>query len=78
MDGPRDYHTKWSKSKIERFPLSEVSQKEKDLYVQSKIWHKWTYLWNSNRLTDPENGLVVAKGEGRSESLGLADVSYYI
>ena len=27
------------------------------LHVESKIWHKWTYLWN--RLT--ENRLVVAK-----------------
>ena len=32
--------------------LSEVSQKDKNkyiwyhLYVEPKIWHKWTYLWN--------------------------------
>ena len=32
--------------------------------VESKIWHKWTYLWNRNRLTDIENRLVVAKEEG--------------
>ena len=49
--------------------LSEVNQKEKDtmwyhLYVESKIWHKWTYLQNRNRLTDIEIRLVVAKGEG--------------
>ena len=43
MDGPRVYHTKWN-------------QKEKDniicyhLHVEYKIWHKWTYLWNKNRL----------------------------
>ena len=30
-------------------------------YVDSKIWHKWTYLWN--RLTDTENRLVVIKGK---------------
>ena len=36
----------------------------KDLHVESKVWHKWTYLWNRNRLTDIENRLVVAKGEG--------------
>ena len=33
--------------------LSEVSLKEKELYIllylESKIWHKWTYLWNRNR-----------------------------
>ena len=51
--------------------LSEVSQKEKDkyriwyhLYVESKIWHKRTYLQNRNRFTDIENRLVVAKGKG--------------
>ena len=34
------------------------------LYVETKIWHKWTYLQNRNRLTDMENRFVVAKGEG--------------
>ena len=34
------------------------------LYVESKTWHKWTYLWNRKRLTDIENRFVVAKGEG--------------
>ena len=42
----------------------------------------WTlvgmYQRNRNRLTDIENRLVVAKGEGWSGSLGLADVSFYI
>ena len=35
------------------------------LYVESKIWHKWTYLPNRNRLTDIENRLVVVGGGGR-------------
>ena len=58
---------------LEIIILSEVSQKDKyymcHLYVESKIWHKWTYLWNKNRLTDVENRFVVAKGE---ESFGFA------
>ena len=29
-----------------------------------KIWHKRTYLWNRNRITDIEKKLVVAKGAG--------------
>ena len=33
------------------------------LYVESKIWHKWAYLWNRNRTMDVENKLVVAKGD---------------
>ena len=53
---------------LEIIILSEVSQKKTNtmwyhLYVESKIWHKWTYLWNRNRLTDIESRLVVAKGE---------------
>ena len=37
------------------------------LYVESKIWQKWTYLRSRNRLTDTENRLwrlVVAKVGG--------------
>ena len=34
-----------------------------DLYVASKIWHRWTYIQNRNKLTDIEKGLVVAKRE---------------
>ena len=55
---------------LEIIILSEVSQKEKDkyhtnhLYVESKIWSKWTYLWNRNRIMDTENRLVIAEGEG--------------
>ena len=53
------------------------------LYMKSKIWHKWTYLQNKNRLTDIENRLVVVNGGGgRGEewigSLGFADANYYI
>ena len=54
---------------LEIIILTEVSQKEKDeyyiLFIHGifKIWHKWTYLQNRNILTDPENGLVVAKGK---------------
>ena len=55
MDGLKDYYTKWSKSGIER-------QIWVHLYMKSKTWHKWIYPWN--RVTDIENKLVVAKGEG--------------
>ena len=39
------------------------------LHVESKIWHKRTYLQNRKRLTDIQNRFVVAKGEvgGRGE-----------
>ena len=54
-----------------------VSQKEKDKYHMLsltcgiKIWDKWTYLPDRNRLTETENRLVVAKGEGRRRGDGL-------
>ena len=58
MDGPRHYHTKWSKSDSER----QVS------YCITNMWnlkkrYKWTYLQNRNRLTDIENKLMATKGE---------------
>ena len=34
------------------------------LYVESKIWHRWTYPQNRNRLTDMKSRLVFAKEEG--------------
>ena len=54
---------------LEIIVLSEVNQKETNtmwyhLYVESKVWHKWTYLWNRHILTDLEKRIVVAKGEG--------------
>jgi len=65
MDGPKDYHP------------NEVSQKEKTdtiwyhSYVESKIWHKGTNLQKSNRLTDTDIRLVVAKEQGVRERDGL-------
>ena len=41
MDGPGDYHTKWSKSDRERQILYDIA------YMGNlKKWYKWTYLWN--------------------------------
>ena len=34
------------------------------LFVESKIWHKWTCLWNRNRTKDKENRLGSARGAG--------------
>ena len=41
MDGPRDYHTKWSKKK------TNITWYH--LYMESKKWYKWTHLQNRNR-----------------------------
>ena len=52
---------------LEGITLSEVRQRKTNtvyqLYVESKIWHKWTYLWNRNIITDIEN----RGGWGRDE-----------
>ena len=41
--------------------------------MEYKMWHKWTYLQNRNRLTDIENKLIVTKGERGSNTLGVSD-----
>ena len=56
MEGPRDYHTKWSKSDRER----KISY-DKTYKWNLKQWYKWTYLQNINRPTDIESKLT--KGE---------------
>ena len=52
----KDYHTKWNKSEREiQIPYNII-------YIwNSKIWYKWTYTQNRNRLTDTKNRLVVAE-----------------
>ena len=51
-------------------------------FVESKIWHRCSYVQNRDSLTDMDSRLVVAKGEGEgvrsTESLGLIGANYYI
>ena len=59
-----------TKVDLEIIILSEASQKEKDkyhmIYVEPKIWHKWTYLWNRDRIMDIEKIYWwLPKGGGR-------------
>ena len=54
MDGPRDYHTKWSKPDKDKYHLHVESKKK---------WYNWTYIKNRHRPTDIENKLMVTKGE---------------
>ena len=62
MDATRGYHTKWSCQKERQIPCDSA------FYVGSKIWHKWIYLQNRNRLI--EKRLVVTKG-GRGMEWGF-------
>ena len=57
---------------LETVILSEGSQRKRDkyhnnLYVEYKIWYKWTYLQDRERLTRRENKIMVTKGEKREE-----------
>ena len=59
MDGPGDYHTKWSKA-----------DRERQIYDITNMWnlkklYKWTYLQNRNRHTDIEITLMVTKVESQ-------------
>ena len=71
MDGPRDYHTKWSKPDGEK----QIS------YDIAYMWdlkerYKWTYIQNRNRPTDIENKVMLTKGDsggGEREKLGVWD-----
>ena len=57
-------HRKEGKNSI----CSNMDEPRYHFYVESEIWHKWTYL--QNRLTDTENRLVV---EGRMDwELGIS------
>ena len=58
LDGPRDYHTKWSKSDRERQISYDI------IYMWTlKKWCKSTYLQSRNRLIDIENEFMITKGE---------------
>ena len=58
MDGPRNYHSKWSKSERERqIPYGLI-------YMwKLKRWFKWTYLQGRNTLTDFKNTFMATKVE---------------
>ena len=60
MDGPRNDHTKWSKSDRERQISCDITHMWNLICFK---WYKWTYLQNRNKLTDIENKLMVTKGE---------------
>ena len=59
MDGPRDYHTKWSKSDRERRIPYDITY----MWNLKRKRYKWTYLQNRNRPTDIEKKLIVTKGK---------------
>ena len=66
IDGSRDYHTKWSKSKTN---ITRCC-----LYVESKKnGTNEPILKRRNRVTDVENKFMVTRGLGGRDNLGLWD-----
>ena len=69
MNGPRNYHSKWSKPDRERQIAYDIA-----FMWNLKKWYKWTYLQNRNRHIDIENKLMVTKGErGGRDNLEVWD-----
>ena len=73
MDGSRDRHTEWSKSKIEK----QISYINAYMWNLEK-WYIWTSLQGRNRDTDVENkrtdtkgGKVVGGGGGMTWEIGI-------
>ena len=57
---------------LEIIILNEVSQRMTNIVwhhicVESKIWQKWTHLWNRNGLADTENTHSYQRGKGMGE-----------
>ena len=69
-----------------RYEVKQVGQRKMNfrwchLYVESKLGHRWTYLWNRNRLTDRESKSVITEGESREgwmRSWGLRHTHYRV
>ena len=68
VDGPRNQHTKWSKSQTE----GQISYDTTYMWNVKK-WYKWTYLQNRNRLTDIDNKLTLTRRERERHKLGVWD-----
>ena len=56
-------------SNMNSYQVKEVRWRQisYNLYVESKMWCKWTYLQDRERLTGTENKITVTKGERREE-----------
>ena len=77
MDGPRDFHTERGKSEKERHIPYDIT------YIQNLKYDMNKHIYEIKIDTNIENKVVVAKGEermkeGKIESLGLVEASYYI
>ena len=57
MDGPNDYHTKWSKSKKERQIIQDIT------YMWNLKYYIDELIYETETDSDTEDRLMVTKGE---------------
>ena len=77
MDGPRDYHTKRSKSEREREIPYDIIYMWNRKYDTNELIYE-TETDSQTQKTDLWLPRGRGAGEGWSGSLGLADANYYI
>ena len=73
LDGPRDYHIKWSKSDRERQIPHDV------IYMWNLKHDTNEFVYETNRLRDIENKLYhreMGVGKDKIRSLGLSGTNY--
>ena len=75
MDGPREYHTKQSKSERERQMPYDTTYMWNLKYIDEHIYETKTIIAIENRLVASKGE---GMGEGRTGSSGLSDANYYI
>ena len=67
MDGSRDCHTDWTKSKRK----TQMSYDITFMWHLKKLW-RWTYLQKTNRVTNIENTRL-SGSKGETDKLGYWD-----
>ena len=76
MEGPKDYHTKQSKSERQRQIPYDI------IYMRKLKYDTNAFVYEMNKITDTENREVAAKGEraggGMEREAGLADIRCHI
>jgi len=75
---PGNFHMPWVQPKCTHPKRRKTNTIWYHLYIESKIWCKWTLLWNRNRgkICGCQRGRGL--GEEWTGSLGLVDANYYI
>ena len=66
MDGPRNYHTKCSKSERDKYDMPSLT-----CGILKKQYKKKPYIQSRNRLTDTKTKLMITRWESRQFSCSV-------